>query len=99
MTQSNKLLLFDGSSLAFRAFYGLHDLDRFKNKEGLHTNALYAFHLMLTHLLEVEKPTHALVAWDAGKTTFRTKMYKDYKEAGPLRLLNLRNKCLSLTDY
>ena len=79
MTQSNKLLLFDGSSLAFRAFYGLHDLDRFKNKEGLHTNALYAFHLMLTHLLEVEKPTHALVAWDAGKTTFRTKMYKDYK--------------------
>ncbi len=57
----------------------MHDLNRFKNNNGLHTNALYAFHLMLTHVLEKEKPSHALVAWDAGKTTFRTAYYPEYK--------------------
>lgn len=57
----------------------MHDLNRFKNNKGLHTNALYAFHLMLTHVLEKEKPSHALVAWDAGKTTFRTAYYPEYK--------------------
>lgn len=57
----------------------MHDLNRFKNNKGLHTNALYAFHLMLTHVLEKEKPSHALVAWDAGKITFRTAYYPEYK--------------------
>ncbi|WP_198434215.1 DNA polymerase I [Aerococcus sp. Group 2] len=79
MSKQEKLLLFDGSSLAFRAFFAMHDLNRFKNNKGLHTNALYAFHLMLTHVLEKEKPSHALVAWDAGKTTFRTAYYPEYK--------------------
>ncbi|KAA9293634.1 DNA polymerase I [Aerococcus urinae] len=79
MSKQEKLLLFDGSSLAFRAFFAMHDLNRFKNNNGLHTNALYAFHLMLTHVLEKEKPSHALVAWDAGKTTFRTAYYHEYK--------------------
>ncbi|KAA9235084.1 MULTISPECIES: DNA polymerase I [Aerococcus] len=79
MSKQEKLLLFDGSSLAFRAFFAMHDLNRFKNNNGLHTNALYAFHLMLTHVLEKEKPSHALVAWDAGKTTFRTAYYPEYK--------------------
>lgn len=79
MSKQEKLLLFDGSSLAFRAFFAMHDLNRFKNNKGLHTNALYAFHLMLTHVLEKEKPSHALVAWDAGKTTFRTEYYPEYK--------------------
>ena len=41
-----KLLLVDGSSLAFRAFFSILDLNRFKNSNGLHTNALYSFHRM-----------------------------------------------------
>lgn len=76
----NKLLLVDGNSVAFRAFFALHQsLDRFKNANGLHTNALYAFHNMFTKVMEKEKPTHILVAFDAGKTTFRTQMYAEYK--------------------
>lgn len=75
----NKLVLIDGSSLAFRAFYGLNQLDKFKTPEGLHTNALYAFHTMLDTILKREEPSHVLVAFDAGKTTFRTEMYADYK--------------------
>ena len=74
-----KLLLVDGSSLAFRAFFSILDLNRFKNANGLHTNALYSFHRMFKSILDSEKPTHVLVAWDAGKTTFRTEMYADYK--------------------
>lgn len=77
---TNKLLLIDGSSIAFRAFFALyHQIDRFKNTSGLHTNAIYGFHLMLDHLIERLQPTHILVAFDAGKTTFRTEMYADYK--------------------
>ena len=53
--------------------------DRFKNAAGLHTNAIYGFQLMLSHLLERVEPSHILVAFDAGKTTFRTEMYADYK--------------------
>lgn len=75
-----KLLLIDGSSVAFRAFFALyHQIDRFRNPSGLHTNAIYGFHLMLDHLMERVQPTHLLVAFDAGKTTFRTEMYADYK--------------------
>ena len=74
-----KLLLVDGSSLAFRAFFSILDLTRFKNQNGLHTNALYSFHRMFKTILEQENPTHVLVAWDAGKTTFRTEMYSEYK--------------------
>lgn len=80
MTNKNKLLLIDGSSVAFRAFFALYNqIDRFKNTNGLHTNAIYGFHLMLNHLLERVQPSHVLVAFDAGKTTFRTEMYADYK--------------------
>lgn len=76
----NKLLLVDGNSVAFRAFYALHSsLERFKNPSGLHTNAIYAFNLMFDNVMEKEKPTHVLVAFDAGKTTFRNEMYEDYK--------------------
>ncbi|NEW62242.1 DNA polymerase I [Granulicatella sp. zg-ZJ] len=75
----NKLLLIDGSSLAFRAFYGLSYLDKFKTKTGLHTNALYAFHTMLDSMMKREEATHILVAFDAGKTTFRTEMFTEYK--------------------
>ena len=80
MENKNKLLLIDGSSVAFRAFFALYNqIDRFKSPSGLHTNAIYGFHLMLNHLIERVQPTHILVAFDAGKTTFRTEMYADYK--------------------
>ncbi|MBM7642881.1 DNA polymerase I [Streptococcus loxodontisalivarius] len=80
MENKNKLLLIDGSSVAFRAFFALYNqIDRFKNANGLHTNAIYGFHLMLDHLMERVQPTHVLVAFDAGKTTFRTEMFSEYK--------------------
>lgn len=78
--EKNTLLLIDGSSVAFRAFFALYNqIDRFKSPTGLHTNAIYGFHLMLSHLLERVQPTHVLVAFDAGKTTFRTQLFADYK--------------------
>ncbi|MGQ7407611.1 DNA polymerase I [Streptococcus suis] len=76
----NKLLLIDGSSVAFRAFFALYNqIDRFKSPTGFHTNAIYGFNLMLDHMMKRVQPTHILVAFDAGKTTFRTEMYADYK--------------------
>ncbi|MDR0298832.1 MAG: DNA polymerase I [Streptococcaceae bacterium] len=79
-TTQKKLLLIDGSSVAFRAFFALYNqIDRFKSPSGLHTNAIYGFHLMLQNLLQRIAPTHVLVAFDAGKTTFRTEMFADYK--------------------
>ncbi|HGO5512051.1 TPA: DNA polymerase I [Streptococcus suis subsp. hashimotonensis] len=78
--KKNKLLLIDGSSVAFRAFFALYNqIDRFKSPTGLHTNAIYGFNLMLDHMMKRIEPTHILVAFDAGKTTFRTEMYVDYK--------------------
>ncbi|WP_423189715.1 DNA polymerase I [Alkalibacterium sp. f15] len=80
MTENKKLLLIDGHSVAFRAFYGLHSqIESMKNKNGLHTNALYGFHNMLEVIMGKEKPTHALVAFDAGKTTFRHEYFEEYK--------------------
>lgn len=76
----NKLLLVDGNSVAFRAFFALHNsLERFKNNNGLHTNAIYAFNNMFENVMAKEEPTHVLVAFDAGKTTFRNAMYEEYK--------------------
>ncbi|HEL2066360.1 TPA: DNA polymerase I [Streptococcus suis] len=78
--KKNKLLLIDGSSVAFRAFFALYNqIDRFKSPTGLQTNAIYGFNLMLDHMMKRIEPTHILVAFDAGKTTFRTEMYADYK--------------------
>ena len=75
-----KLLLVDGNSVAFRAFFALHNsLEKFKNKNGLHTNAIYAFNNMFENVMKQEQPTHVLVAFDAGKTTFRTEFYPEYK--------------------
>ncbi|WP_288528641.1 DNA polymerase I [uncultured Secundilactobacillus sp.] len=75
-----RLLLIDGNSVAFRAFYALYNsLNRFTNPDGLHTNAIYGFNTMLDTMLKEVNPTHALVAFDAGKTTFRTEKYGDYK--------------------
>lgn len=75
-----RLLLIDGNSIAFRSFFALQNsLSRFTNADGLHTNAIYGFNKMLDIILDNVNPTDVLVAFDAGKTTFRTKMYTDYK--------------------
>ena len=71
-----KLILIDGNSIAYRAFFALPLLN---NDKGVHTNAVYGFTMMLMKILEDEKPTHALVAFDAGKTTFRHKTFSEYK--------------------
>mgnify|MGYP001270281756 CR=1 FL=1 len=72
----SKLILVDGNSIANRAFYALPLLS---NSEGLHTNAVYGVTTMLLKLLEEEKPTHFLFAFDAGKMTFRHADYQEYK--------------------
>lgn len=69
-------MLIDGNSLAYRAFFALPLLT---NDHGIHTNAVYGFTMMLENILENENPTHFLVAWDAGKTTFRHETFGDYK--------------------
>lgn len=75
-----KLLLIDGNSVAFRAFYALYrQLDRFTSPDGLHTNAIFTFKNMLDAIMKQTNPTDVLVAFDAGKVTFRTEMYQDYK--------------------
>jgi DNA polymerase I len=71
-----KVILIDGNSLAYRAFFALPLLT---NDHGIHTNAVYGFTMMLQNILQEEKPTHMLVAWDAGKTTFRHKTFGEYK--------------------
>ena len=77
---TKQLLLIDGNSIVFRAFFAMHSqIDKFTNKDGLHTAAIYGFKLMLDHVLANFHPDAALVAFDAGKVTFRTKMYSDYK--------------------
>jgi len=72
----DKLIVIDGNSIANRAFYALPLLS---NSAGLHTNAVYGFTTMLLRLIEEERPTHMLVAFDAGKETFRHAAYADYK--------------------
>lgn len=72
----DKLIIIDGNSIANRAFYALPLLS---NSSGLHTNAVYGFTTMLLKLIEEEEPTHFLVAFDAGKITFRHKEYTEYK--------------------
>nr|WP_276516710.1 DNA polymerase I [Staphylococcus lugdunensis] len=72
----DKLVLIDGNSLSFRAFYALPLLS---NKAGIHTNAIYGFAMLLEKILKEEQPNHFLVAFDAGKTTFRHEKYSEYK--------------------
>ena len=72
------LLIIDGHSLAFRAFYAL-PVDSFVNREGQHTNAIHGFISMLILLLQNEKPTHLAVAFDISRYSFRTREYPEYK--------------------
>ncbi len=72
------LMLLDGNSLAFRAFYAL-PAENFKTKNGLTTNAVYGFTAMLINLLRDEAPTHIAAAFDVSRQTFRSERYPEYK--------------------
>ncbi|HCD09686.1 MAG TPA: DNA polymerase I [Thermoanaerobacter sp.] len=72
----SKFLVIDGSSLMYRAYYALPMLT---TSEGLHTNALYGFTMMLIKLIEEEKPDYIAIAFDKKAPTFRHKEYQDYK--------------------
>ena len=73
-----KLMLIDGHSMAFRAFFAL-PVDKFSGVGGQPTNAVYGFVSMLINLLRDEQPTHLAVAFDVGRRTFRTDEYEAYK--------------------
>lgn len=72
------LLVVDGHSLAYRAFYAL-PVDNFSTKDGQHTNGIYGFLAMLINLIKAEKPTHMAVAFDTSRQSFRTREYPEYK--------------------
>ncbi|KHK98360.1 DNA polymerase I [Microbacterium mangrovi] len=80
MTDSAKptLLVVDGHSLAYRAFYAL-PVENFSTKDGQHTNGIYGFLSMLVNLIKAERPTHMAVAFDTSRQSFRTREYTEYK--------------------
>ena len=71
MSATKKLLLIDGHSLAYRAFYAL-PAENFVTSNGQHTNAVYGFASMLINLITSEKPTHIATAFDVSRKTYRT---------------------------
>ncbi|MCP3030546.1 DNA polymerase I [Halobacillus sp. A1] len=73
---AEKIVLIDGNSIAYRAFFALPLLN---NDKGVYTNAVYGFTTMLLKILEEDNPDRILVAFDAGKTTFRHSTYSEYK--------------------
>ncbi len=73
-----RLLLVDGHSMAYRAFFAL-PVENFATSSGEPTNAVFGFTSMLANLLRDEKPTHLAVAFDLGRVTFRTERYAAYK--------------------
>lgn len=75
---ASRLLLIDGHSLAYRAFYAL-PVENFSTSTGQPTNAVYGFTSMLINALRDEKPTHLCVAFDVSRKTFRTDLFPDYK--------------------
>ncbi len=72
-----QLLLIDGSSYIFRAFYGVRA--GLKNKDGLPTNAVFGFKNMLLQLLKNEDPSHCIMVFDKPGPTFRNEIYSEYK--------------------
>ncbi len=76
--QPLRLMLLDGHSLAYRAFYAL-PVENFSTTSGQATNAVYGFTSMLINVLRDERPTHIAVAFDVSRTTFRTEQFADYK--------------------
>jgi DNA polymerase I len=76
--QRNRLLLLDGHSLAYRAFFALPP-ENFSTTTGQPTNAVYGFTAMLINVLRDEQPTHVAVAFDRGEPTFRHEQWVEYK--------------------
>ncbi|MEY3278546.1 MAG: polymerase, partial [Actinomycetota bacterium] len=74
----SRLLLVDGHSLAYRAFYAL-PVENFASPDGQPTNAIHGFVSMLLQVVETEKPTHVAVAFDVSRETFRRAEYPEYK--------------------
>ncbi len=74
--QRDKLIIIDGSSYVFRAFFAIQ---RLSTSKGFPTNAIYGFINMLLKVLDVEKPTRLLIAFDTPKPTFRKELYPEYK--------------------
>ena len=74
----DRLLLLDGHSLAYRAFFAL-PIENFSTTTGQPTNAVYGFTAMLINVLRDEKPTHVAVAFDRGEPTFRHEQWVEYK--------------------
>ncbi|KAA1423427.1 DNA polymerase I [Mumia zhuanghuii] len=75
---AGRLLLIDGHSVAYRAFFAL-PVENFSTTTGQHTNAVYGFTSMLINVLRDEQPTHLAVAFDVSRQTFRSAEYADYK--------------------
>jgi len=75
---SKRVLLIDGHSMAYRAFFALPS-ENFTTAQGQHTNAIYGFATMLLSLLTTEKPTHVAVAFDVSRKTFRSEIFPEYK--------------------
>ena len=73
-----RLLLIDGHSMAYRAFFAL-PAENFRTKTGQVTNAVFGFTSMLINLLRDEQPTHLAVAFDVSRQTFRSETYAEYK--------------------
>ena len=78
MSEKPTLMLLDGNSLAYRAFYAL-PAENFKTKSGLTTNAVYGFTAMLINLMRDEAPTHIAAAFDVSRQTFRSERFPEYK--------------------
>ena len=78
MKHPEHLLLVDGHSLAYRAFYAL-PLDNFSTSSGQPTNAVFGFTSMLINAIKDEKPTHLAIAFDVSRETFRREMFAEYK--------------------
>ncbi|MPZ60641.1 MAG: DNA polymerase I [Propionibacteriales bacterium] len=72
------MLLLDGHSVAYRAFFAL-PVENFSTTTGQPTNAVYGFTSMLINVLRDERPTHVAVAFDVSRRTFRSDLYADYK--------------------
>ncbi|MFT4147473.1 MAG: DNA polymerase I [Micrococcaceae bacterium] len=108
----SRLLVIDGHSLAFRAFFGV-PVDNFQTSTGQYTNAVHGFTSMLINLIRDKKPSHLAVAFDESGPTFRTKEYSEYKAGrsetpeefkGQIELIRqvldaMNVKHLSLSEY
>jgi DNA polymerase I len=89
--RNGRLLLLDGHSLAFRAFFAL-PLENFSTTTGQPTNAVYGFTAMLINVLRDEQPTHVAVAFDRSEPTFRHEQYVEYKATRKESPADFRNQ-------